>query len=157
MNVTMNTIAACTFIACLWGCSNPFLNRSGRTSIKKSHIISTSKSNTTTTSPTPHRTLTTQIRRFASDIYALLCDWRFLLPLAANQCGSLLYIKLLSDTDLSVAMPLTNGLTFITTAITSYMLRETQSVDVYTLAGGAFILAGFAVSLSGKNTHEGMH
>ena len=49
---------------------------------------------------------------------------QFVLPFVVNQCGSALFLRLLSWGDVSLVVPLTNSLTFVCTAVTSIALGE---------------------------------
>lgn len=49
---------------------------------------------------------------------------QYLLPFLLNQCGSVLYFLTLQSTDLSLALPVSNSLTFVFTAITGWFLGE---------------------------------
>lgn len=46
------------------------------------------------------------------------------MPFLLNQCGSVLYFLTLQSTDLSLAVPVSNSLTFVFTAITGWFLGE---------------------------------
>lgn len=52
---------------------------------------------------------------------------QYMLPFLFNQCGSVLYFLTLQDTDISLAVPVSNSLTFIFTAITGWFLGEEKT------------------------------
>lgn len=47
-----------------------------------------------------------------------------MVPFIINQSGSILYFLTLSKTDISLAIPVTNSLTFMITAMTGSILGE---------------------------------
>nr|CAD7593799.1 unnamed protein product [Timema genevievae] len=49
---------------------------------------------------------------------------KYLVPLALNQAGSLLYFVALAKTDLSLSVPVANSLTFVFTALTGIVIGE---------------------------------
>lgn len=54
------------------------------------------------------------------------CFTQYLLPFLLNQCGSVLYFLTLQDTDISLAVPVSNSLTFVFTAMTGWFLGEAK-------------------------------
>lgn len=54
----------------------------------------------------------------------MLFFFKYLLPFLLNQCGSVLYVSNLGNSDLSLIVPVTNGLTFAFTAITGWISKE---------------------------------
>lgn len=53
--------------------------------------------------------------------------FQYIVPFLVNQCGSLLYVFALGTTDLSLAVPVTNSLTFVFTAITGWLKGEEKA------------------------------
>lgn len=49
---------------------------------------------------------------------------QYIVPFLFNQCGSVLYFLTLHSIDLSLAVPVSNSLTFVFTAITGWFLGE---------------------------------
>lgn len=115
-------------VALLWGCTNPLLNRAAQ---QKHHTVQ-------------HATL---LKQLYNDIYSLVANYRFLLCYLLNQCGSVLFLYLLGNTPLSLASPLCNGLTFVTTALMSYYIGEHVNINMYTVAGCTLIVTGFAICI----------
>lgn len=54
----------------------------------------------------------------------VVCSLQYILPFLLNQCGSVLYFLTLQNTDISLAVPVSNSLTFVFTAITGWFLGE---------------------------------
>ncbi|XP_063216635.1 transmembrane protein 234 isoform X2 [Bacillus rossius redtenbacheri] len=123
--------ACCSLVAValLWGGTNPLLRRGG-TSAKP-----TKSSNT--------------ITGFLSEVTHLATNWKFLFPFLINQCGSLLYFLTLADTDLSLAVPVANSLTFVFTALAGLALGEPPP-SKGTAAGMLLITCGIILCIVDK-------
>ncbi|KNC51982.1 uncharacterized protein AMSG_08232 [Thecamonas trahens ATCC 50062] len=79
----------------------------------------------------------------------LLTRWQYVVPFAANQGASALFLYSLGAAPLSVAVPLTNALTFAFTAATGWVLGEKISdTPMLTAVGMAMVCAGIAVSIT---------
>jgi multidrug transporter EmrE-like cation transporter len=100
-------------VALLWGTTNPFLANSSNTEA-------------------------VGIMRQTID---LLKNWRFLLPLILNQCGSVLYNYALKSHPVSLAQPVANGLTLPVTALTAHLLGE-RPLKLDSLLGISLVLFG---------------
>ncbi|XP_008217784.1 uncharacterized protein LOC100679031 isoform X4 [Nasonia vitripennis] len=108
-------------VAFLWGVTNPFMKK-GAEGINR--VKSSSKLN--------------QIFR---DIYYLVTNLKYMLPFLVNQTGSLLYVLLLQQTDLSLTVVVVNSLTFVITALTGSFLGE-EKVNRNTYIGVVLVLLG---------------
>ena len=63
------------------------------------------------------------------------------MPFILNQCGSVLYVLTLQNTELSVAVPVANSLSFVFTAISALFLGEQRaSLSEYSLDCNEIIL-----------------
>lgn len=116
------TLWICLAVGSLWGCTNPFLRRAGGDSLK---TCTTTQSSTENQSP--RKCSLSKLRwveNFIRQTCALFVNWQFLLPFCLNQLGSALFVVALGIADLSVVVVLCNGLTFVFTAATSYLLGE---------------------------------
>ena len=122
MNFT--SVSEIVLVSLLWGCTNPLLNKSTQQSIKQSD----SKK---------HSLLT--------ELYNLFTNYQFIVYYIFNQFGSILYIYLLSQLSLSVASHCCNGLTFVTTAIMSYIIGENITITTNTVIGCILVLIGFTL------------
>lgn len=91
-------------VSALWGCTNPFLKR-GTVGIEK-----VSKTN--------------KISQLFAEVKFLCLNLKYLIPFLLNQSGSLVYYYTLSTTDLSLAVPVANSLTFLNTLLTGKLLGE---------------------------------
>ncbi|XP_018602447.1 transmembrane protein 234 [Scleropages formosus] len=109
-------------VALLWGGSNPFLKRGteGIEGVRGGGGAA---------------------RQFLAELRFLFLNVRYLVPFLLNQSGSLIYYLTLASADLSLAVPLTNSLTFLFTLLGGALLGE----DV----GGKRAVAGTALTVLG--------
>jgi len=129
--ISLGELCSLVSVALLWGATNPLMGRgsSGIKAVKHSNILV----------------------QFISELKFLLLNWKFVLPFLANQCGSILFYLTLTSTELSIAVPLTNGLTFIFTSIAGQLLGE-HAASKNTYVGMACVLCGVALCLADKMT-----
>uniref|UniRef100_A0A8C9WEZ7 Transmembrane protein 234 n=1 Tax=Scleropages formosus TaxID=113540 RepID=A0A8C9WEZ7_SCLFO len=92
-------------VALLWGGSNPFLKRGteGIEGVRGGGGAA---------------------RQFLAELRFLFLNVRYLVPFLLNQSGSLIYYLTLASADLSLAVPLTNSLTFLFTLLGGALLGE---------------------------------
>lgn len=102
--VTVVELLSLLLVAVLWGCTNPFLKR-GSEGIE--HISKTNK-----------------LSQILAEVKFLFLNLKYLIPFLLNQSGSLVYYYTLSTTDLSIAVPVSNSLTFLFTLLTGKLLGE---------------------------------
>ncbi|CAN0267732.1 unnamed protein product [Lampetra planeri] len=93
-----------TAVALLWGGTNPLLKRGAKG-------VETVRGRG-------------RLRQLFAELCFLVSNPRYMVPFVLNQSGSLLYYFTLGSADLSVAVPLTNSLTFVFTLITGKLLGE---------------------------------
>ncbi|KAL4235975.1 hypothetical protein ACF0H5_004363 [Mactra antiquata] len=91
-------------VAFFWGATNPFIKRG-------------SKGIETIQSSSP-------LKQFFAELWFLITTWQYLVPFIINQAGSVLYYITLASSDLTLAVPITNSLTFVFTAISGHILGE---------------------------------
>ncbi|KAH8345534.1 hypothetical protein KR084_007606, partial [Drosophila pseudotakahashii] len=99
------TIAQLLAVSLLWGVTNPFirLGSQGLESIRDTG---------------------SKWRNFLQEARTVGSRWRYWIPFGLNQCGSALYVWTLQSTNITVAVPVANSLSFAFTAITGYALGE---------------------------------
>nr|XP_020446401.1 transmembrane protein 234 [Monopterus albus] len=102
--VTGVELLSLLLVSVLWGCTNPFLKR-GAEGIE-------------------HVTKTNRVSQLLAELKFLFFNFRYLIPFLLNQSGSLVYYHTLSTTELSLAVPVTNSLTFLCTLLTGKLLGE---------------------------------
>jgi drug/metabolite transporter (DMT)-like permease len=93
-------------VGAVWGITNPFMKKGsdGITEIRDDN------------------------KKFFKQIIFLFTRWKYLLALGLNQMGSVLFYLSLSNTNLSIVVPITNSVTFIFTAIVSKLIGENQNM-----------------------------
>eukprot|EP00123_Amoebidium_parasiticum_P005274 comp16506_c0_seq1/m.14519 comp16506_c0_seq1/g.14519 ORF comp16506_c0_seq1/g.14519 comp16506_c0_seq1/m.14519 type:complete len:137 (-) comp16506_c0_seq1:334-744(-) len=130
---TGSTVLYTTFWFCVvavcWGSTNPLLKRGsqGLENIKRDG----------------------KIRQAAAELWFLVTRWQYIIPFIINQSGSLLYYMTLGQADISLAVPITNSLTFIFAGISGYLLGEkVGNTDTY--FGVACIVAGVSLCVYSK-------
>ncbi|CAG8657117.1 4437_t:CDS:2, partial [Funneliformis mosseae] len=89
------------------------------------------------------------IEQTAWEIEFLVTRWQFMLPLILNISGSLIYYHTLGQSDLSLAVPITNSLTFIFTTLAASLLGE-EIGSKKTWIGIAFVVIGVGLCVGSK-------
>ncbi|XP_062506619.1 transmembrane protein 234 homolog [Corticium candelabrum] len=118
------------FVAFLWGISNPLIKVGsvGVESIKRSDAM----------------------RQVLAQIAFLVTSLRFIVPFLLNQIGSVLFVIILGDADLSVAVPFVNALSLVITAITGLMLGE--KLNRVSVLGMSLVVSGVSVCTYASRT-----
>ncbi|XP_028293509.1 transmembrane protein 234 [Gouania willdenowi] len=119
--VTVVELLSLLLVSMLWGCTNPFLKK-GTEGIE--NVSQTNK-----------------ILQLLAEVQFLFLNLKYLVPFLLNQSGSLVYYYTLSTTDLTLAVPVANSLTFLCTVLTGKLLGE----DI----GGKQALLGMILTMSG--------
>ncbi|KAF7993885.1 hypothetical protein HCN44_011154 [Aphidius gifuensis] len=121
MAVTIDSLMYLVIVAMFWGATNPFI-KTGAIGVEKV------KGKTSLTT-------------FLKQMLFLFTNLKYIVPFLINQCGSLLYVFVLGQTDLSLAVPVTNSLTFVFTAIAGWLKGE-EKAHINTYIGTLMILLG---------------
>lgn len=119
------------FVAIIWGSTNPFLKKggSGIEKVKKKNVI----------------------LQFIAELKFLVFNWQYALPFILNQSGSVIYYFTIAKADISLAVPITNSLSFIVSTAVGRLLGEpAHSIRTYT--GLALVVLGVALCVSSKMT-----
>ncbi|CAG5127820.1 unnamed protein product, partial [Candidula unifasciata] len=116
-------------VALLWGATNPLLklHSVGVENIKRDG----------------------KIGQLIAECAFLFLNWKYLLSFLANQMASVLYYITLSSADVTLAVPITNSLTFIFTALSSRLLGE-KHLTWEAVAGMMLIVAGVSLCVLSK-------
>ncbi|KAL0076663.1 transmembrane protein [Phycomyces blakesleeanus] len=96
-----------TKVAICWGSTNPLI-KAGSTGLEK---ISAQH---------PEGGL----KKLRAEWAFLLTRWQYVLPLALNLSGSMVYYYTLGKSDISLAVPVTNSMTFLFSLLTGLALGE---------------------------------
>ncbi|XP_071438614.1 transmembrane protein 234 homolog [Hetaerina americana] len=124
MGTSLGTAAYLVFVAFLWGATNPLIKK-GSVGVERVNQGSA-------------------VLQFMHEIKFLVLNWKYVIPFLINQGGSVLYFSTLKYTDISLAVPLTNALTFLFTWIVGRILGE-EPVDKRTILGMVFIMLGIGL------------
>ena len=76
--------------------------------------------------------------------------WKFVLAYLYDQLGSIIYYYALGSTELSVAVPIANGLTFAVAGVTEALV-DRRIPSRYTIEGSIMIICGAFVCFSSKS------
>ncbi|XP_015126505.1 transmembrane protein 234 homolog [Diachasma alloeum] len=134
MAVTLDSVMYLVIVAIFWGATNPFIKK-GAIGVENVQAASS-------------------IGRFFKQILFLFTSLKYLVPFSINQCGSLLYVASLGSTDLSLAVPVANSLTFVFTGLAGWWLGE-EKPNKNTYIGTFMILAGTALCCLDKLSPTG--
>ncbi|CAN9502059.1 unnamed protein product [Ophioblennius macclurei] len=119
-------------VSLLWGCTNPFL-RAGSEGLECVRE--------------PNR-----VAQLLAEVKFLLLNIQYMVPFLLNQSGSLVFYYTLSSTDLSLAVPVTNSLTFIWTLLTGRLLGE-EFGGKQAVLGMFLTMAGITLCVIGSTDH----
>lgn len=121
---------ACWFIlvGLLWGATNPLLKKGskGIESIKHE----------------------SRVLQFVMEMKFLVSNWKYMLPFSVNQLGAVVYYMTIGRADITLAVPITNSLTFLFTTLFGWLLGE--HISLRTVAGVALVLSGVAMCILSK-------
>uniref|UniRef100_A0A8C1APQ6 Transmembrane protein 234 n=1 Tax=Cyprinus carpio carpio TaxID=630221 RepID=A0A8C1APQ6_CYPCA len=102
--VSTSEVFCLLLVAILWGGTNPFLKK-GTEGIER-----VQKDN--------------KLLQFLAEVKFLFLNIKYLIPFLLNQSGSLVFYFTLASTDLSLAVPMVNSLTFLFTLLMGKLLGE---------------------------------
>ncbi|XP_033634636.1 transmembrane protein 234-like [Asterias rubens] len=116
-------------VALLWGSTNPLMRKGGKgiEDVKRE----------------------SKLAQFFAEVKFLLLNWKYILPFLVNQSGSVLFYITLASAELSVAVPLTNALTFLFTTLMGRILGEDIG-GKETYFGMLLVVAGVTLCVFGK-------
>uniref|UniRef100_A0A1B6GQG3 EamA domain-containing protein n=1 Tax=Cuerna arida TaxID=1464854 RepID=A0A1B6GQG3_9HEMI len=87
--------------------------------------------------------------RFFMDIKVFATNWKCMIPFLLNQSGSVLYYFTLKSANLTFAVPITNSVAFLATAVTGWCLGE-SAPRPRTILGSSLIVLGTACYILDK-------
>jgi drug/metabolite transporter (DMT)-like permease len=142
-------IVCLVLVGALWGCTNPLLRKGSTNAQVTSKVASEGESidgHTASDTPSLIRWITSSLRSFLN-----AGVW---LPYLLNQAGSVMFYFTLARSDLSLAVPICNGLSLVFSIGTTYLIGERIDQPIKTFAGAALVVAGVAICLSARE-HTG--
>jgi uncharacterized membrane protein len=89
------------------------------------------------------------LKRWGAEQVYLFTRWQFVLPLLLNLSGSIVYYYTLGKSELSLAVPITNSLTFIFTTLAGFLVGE-KIGGIETWVGMAFTVVGVGLCVQSK-------
>ncbi|KAI3714654.1 hypothetical protein L6452_21612 [Arctium lappa] len=121
-------------VGLIWGATNALMRRGALICDQQ---IRKQKSSSIKTHKNP-------ILKTLIDWFNLLLVWQYSVPFLVNLSASAAFFSILSDTPISLAVPVTNATTFAATAVFGMLLGEETRVGL-TLFGTFFIVLGVYV------------
>lgn len=121
-------------VGLIWGATNALMRQGAIISEQQIH---NKKSSTKTKTKNP-------ILKTLIDWFNLLLVWQYSVPFLVNLSASATFFAILSDTPISLAVPVTNATTFAATAIFGMLLGEETRVGL-TFFGTFLIVLGVYV------------
>jgi multidrug transporter EmrE-like cation transporter len=106
--------------AALWGCTDPLLKHFGKA----------------------RRPSRGQDKGILSETISFFGDWRYSLTFLANQLGSLTFIFALVNSDVTVAVPVTNGLKFLFNFAVGQLVLNESKLSLRSWTGIIFLACG---------------
>jgi len=122
---------ACCFVlvGLLWGATNPFLKKYS-TGVENVHH-------------------TNRFIKFILEMKFLATNWRYVAAFLVNQSGAVVYYITVSRADITLAVPISNSLTFFFTTFTGPLLGEPWP-SFYTCVGGISVMCGVTLCILSK-------
>jgi Putative transmembrane family 234 len=131
----LTDIASLLLVGALWGCTNPFL-RKGALSEETKQPTYAQASNSS------KRNIDIYIKQLLK--FRSIEVW---LPYVLNQTGSIAFYYLLSNSNLSIAVPCCNALALAFSVGTSWLMREHSTVNhpIRSVIGSVAVMVGVMV------------
>lgn len=83
------------------------------------------------------------------EVKFLASRFSYVFPFLLNQLGSVLFVYLLGAADLSLAVPISNSLTFLVTTVAGHCLGE-ETTSRMTWVGAGLVCAGVTLCVADK-------
>mmetsp|Transcript_5577 Transcript_5577/g.7341 ORF Transcript_5577/g.7341 Transcript_5577/m.7341 type:complete len:136 (+) Transcript_5577:124-531(+) len=116
-------------VGAFWGCTNPLLR----------HGVLRSD---------PSSTQEPENNSFLVSVLSSLQKFRHVevwMPYALNQAGSVLFYFTLGSSEISLAVPICNGLALVFSIITSFIIGEKVESPARTILGASLVVVGVAI------------
>ncbi|XP_034918230.1 uncharacterized protein [Populus alba] len=121
-------------IGLVWGATNALIRRGAL--LWDHQSLKSSSSSSLSSPPKFHQKLLSSLKSWLS----LLLFWQYSLPFLLNLSASAIFFAILSDTPISLAVPVTNATTFAATAVFGMLLGEDTRVDFALLGTGSIVI-----------------
>lgn len=139
--ISAREVASLVLVGAFWGCTNPLLRRG---SVEVAAVESARKSHSRTEISAATKSLSAQGLLSSLSRFRNVKVW---LPYALNQLGSVLFYISLSQSEMSLVVPISNGLALLFSIVTSYALGERLHQPMRTLIGVALVMGGVTMCL----------
>ena len=116
-------------VALVWGVTNPLLKKG---SVGVDNIQCSGR-----------------LHQLLSELWFLALRWQYAVPFLINQSGSVLYYLTIGQADISLAVPITNSLTFLVTSVAGRLMGE-RAPNSTTYLGVLLVLVGVALCVVSK-------
>ncbi|KAI3906241.1 hypothetical protein MKW92_004431 [Papaver armeniacum] len=123
-------------IGLVWGITNSVMRKGALIWVQKLKKMKSSSSSTPPSSKLHH-----QLLGFLQNWFHLLLTWQYSVPFLINLSASATFFAILSDSPISLAVPVTNATTFAATAVSAMILGEETRI-AFALIGTFFIVLG---------------
>ncbi|KYQ88230.1 hypothetical protein DLAC_11833 [Tieghemostelium lacteum] len=122
-------ILSLVLVGLIWGGTNPLIKRGseGVSRVQKSNFL----------------------LQILFEFYYLWSRLSYAIPMIINLSGSIVFFYTLSQTDISLVVPISNSLTFLFTSVTGLLLGE-QTLHFRSYIGMLFVLIGVTICVSSK-------
>ncbi|CAN1827821.1 Transmembrane protein 234 homolog [Linum perenne] len=128
-------------VGLIWGATNALIRRGAL--LYDNRCL---RSSPISAAAAPASILEKLISFFKSSISFLLF-WQYSVPFLVNLSASATFFALLSDSPISLAVPVTNATTFAATAVFGMLLGEKTRIS-FALVGTAFIVIGILLCIT---------
>ncbi len=123
--------SAFILVGLLWGATNPFLKKY---SAGMDNVIHSNR-----------------IVKFILEMKYLATNWRYMTAFLINQSGAVVYYLTVGRADITLAVPMTNSLAFLFTALSGPLVGEPWP-SAYTCIGGVAVMCGVTLCILSKIT-----
>lgn len=127
-------ICSLMMVGLIWGCTNPLVRRGGADAGESAPATGHKNDSSSSSS-------TGVVAKFVGRIQRV----QVLIPYLLNQSGSLVFYYLLSTSDLSLAVPICNGLALVFSALTSHVLGERVDKPIRAIVGISLVVCGVCI------------
>jgi drug/metabolite transporter (DMT)-like permease len=143
-------------VGALWGITNPFLRQQannengGATESASPQVNDDAADGADSHAPQSQQS-------WIQSIFSSLAKFRRFgvwLAFLLNQSGSIMFYYSLANSDISLAVPICNGLSLLFSIVTSNLLGERVDQPIRTMVGAALVVGGVAVCLATARDEE---
>mmetsp|Transcript_20550 Transcript_20550/g.29814 ORF Transcript_20550/g.29814 Transcript_20550/m.29814 type:complete len:170 (-) Transcript_20550:514-1023(-) len=135
-------------VGAVWGCTNPFLRKGSADDEQEQQPNNTKKNgDNKDINQNGGQNAESSERKSILNSLSRLRRVGVWLPYLLNQGGSLLYYRLLAESDLTLSVPISNALALLFSALTSFFLGERLDKPYRAALGAAFVLVGVGICL----------